>query len=761
MDEAKKTSAGETAEANGAYDGGDVNRRQHNSANGNRSKATCSAELLFECGGKNLLDAGLRAAKRGWKIFPCNGKKEPLTSHGFKDATTDEAIIRAWAKNWPGALWGRALEASVLVIDLDMKHGNNGIREFEKLQSCKPEEFDAPRVATATGGIHIYTNATDRDFKNTIGKIAFGVDTRTNGGYVIIPSGDGSYRWLTDPETPKPPSPQWAEAALRRITNLETMAEAKSFQGASQFGNAILASACNAIKTAPGGTQEATLNDRSFQVGRYIGGGLLEHEPAIESLIAAGLLMVNTKPKEWTEKEVRFKVTRAVEAGMGQPSDGEESFRFMDEVHRKYLENPKLHEAVEEWLLQEAQRKAEQSEQEEQEGLPEKAKVEPEQERSPQEQQEQPKQSDEPWLKPGEQLLIRRMGKGTPPPVAFLVDGLLHEVGTGMIVSKYLGGKTFVAMALAASVASGQAFAGREVLRKGGVLWFAAEGEREVDKRIRAAVKALGCDPDEQPIYVQIASVPKLLSQGGEASVMQIVRQAEQTARTEFRVPLVLVVFDTMIKSAGYRKSENDAVEVNNTIQVMENISIRTKCFVLALDHMGKNEGLGARGSSDKPSSMDVYVELKPNARKKARVLHAIKVKGEKADEQIDFEIVGTELEDGQKTGLVRWGKWCDAEPEHEAGRPLNKNATLLLQCVEDAIMGKGQQLKLFYNEPAILCVRKIQIREEFYQRYEGTNNAKQMAFTRAWNELVAGNFITITKDGNDEWQAHVFLEGE
>src|SRR5262249_17278483 len=104
----------------------------------------------------------------------------------------------------------------------------------------------------------------------------------------------------------------------------------------------------------------------------------------------------------------------------------------------------------------------------------------------------------------------------------------------------------------------------------------------EVDKRSRAAIKALGCDPDAQPIYVQIASVPKLLSQGGEASVMQIVRQTEQMAKAEFRVPLVLVVFDTMIKSAGYRKSENDAVEVNNTIQVMENISIRTKCFVLA-----------------------------------------------------------------------------------------------------------------------------------------------------------------------------------
>jgi hypothetical protein len=38
----------------------------------------------------------------------------------------------------------------------------------------------------------------------------------------------------------------------------------------------------------------------------------------------------------------------------------------------------------------------------------------------------------------------------------------------------------------------------------------------------------------------------------GEQSVMDIVRQAEQMAEAEFGVPLVLVVIDTMIKSAGY-----------------------------------------------------------------------------------------------------------------------------------------------------------------------------------------------------------------
>jgi hypothetical protein len=273
-------------------------------------------------------------------------------------------------------------------------------------------------------------------------------------------------------------------------------------------------------------------------------------------------------------------------------------------------------------------------------------------------------------------------------------------------------------------------------------------------------LRTLDCNPDAQPVYVQIASVPKLLSHGGEQAVLEIVKQVQRAADVEFGVPLVLVVFDTMIKAAGYKRSENDSVEVNSAIQVMENISIRAKCFVLALDHMGKNEGLGARGSSDKPSSVDVYIELKSNGRK-SRVLHTVKVKGEKANEQIDFDIIGTELDDRQTTGYVRWGRWRDAETGTEAARSLNRNATLLMRCAEDAILGKGQQLKLFHNEPAIRCVRKLQIRDEFYRRYEGTNHAKQMAFSRAWNELVEAKVITIKKDGTDEWQAHVFLESQ
>jgi hypothetical protein len=101
-----------------------------------------------EYGGNDLLDAGLQAAKRGWRIFPCKGNKRPLVDNWDEVATTDELTISRWAKQYPGGLWGRALDADVVVIDLDIKNGKNGFADFQNLQGCKPDEFGAPRVAS-------------------------------------------------------------------------------------------------------------------------------------------------------------------------------------------------------------------------------------------------------------------------------------------------------------------------------------------------------------------------------------------------------------------------------------------------------------------------------------------------------------------------------------------------------------------------------------------------------------------------------------
>jgi hypothetical protein len=276
-----------------------------------------------EHGGSDLLDAGLRAAQRGWKIFPCHSNKKPLTENGFHDASTDEQRIRAWAKQYPGGLWGYAIPKGIVLVDLDLKRAKNGIAEFEKLQGRKPDQFDAPRIATATGGMHIYTDATGRDFINSESRIAVGVDTRALGGYAIIPSGPQSgYRWLSDPDTPLPPAPSWVDITLRPTSNLDTVVDGASYQGPSPFGNFMLDRACNAIRTAPDGKQEKTLNGQSYLMGRYVGGGLLERDPTIRALVMVGLKMVDyDKDDEWTEKEIEDKVKRAVDAGILMPLD--------------------------------------------------------------------------------------------------------------------------------------------------------------------------------------------------------------------------------------------------------------------------------------------------------------------------------------------------------------------------------------------------------------------------------------------------------
>ncbi len=63
----------------------------------------------------------LECAGRGWHVFPCAPRsKRPATPNGYKDATNDEAAIRAWWERTPDANVAIATGASGLcVLDCD------------------------------------------------------------------------------------------------------------------------------------------------------------------------------------------------------------------------------------------------------------------------------------------------------------------------------------------------------------------------------------------------------------------------------------------------------------------------------------------------------------------------------------------------------------------------------------------------------------------------------------------------------------------
>ncbi len=160
---------------------------------------------------EQLVNVARRYAGLGYPVFPCvPGGKTPLTPHGFKDATTDSAQIKAWWETHLDANIGIPT-AGLLVVDVDGQDNRwPGDAEKAAELACGPISL-TPRG----GRHHVFRQPSGRAFRSTTGKLGPHVDTRADGGYIVVPPSvfDGkSYRWaetfelnVAPDELPEPP----------------------------------------------------------------------------------------------------------------------------------------------------------------------------------------------------------------------------------------------------------------------------------------------------------------------------------------------------------------------------------------------------------------------------------------------------------------------------------------------------------------------------------------------------------------------------
>ena len=148
------------------------------------------------------LTAALDYAARGLAVFPLapKGKIPYRGTNGLKDATTDEATIRAWWEKYPSANIGLPVPPGCVIVDLD-----KGV-DFESLDRLLP----STRIAqTGGGGLHYWFRLTDQSNLNC--KPFPHVDLRLAGKhYVVAPPSEtaGDYFWYgeaTDTIADMPP----------------------------------------------------------------------------------------------------------------------------------------------------------------------------------------------------------------------------------------------------------------------------------------------------------------------------------------------------------------------------------------------------------------------------------------------------------------------------------------------------------------------------------------------------------------------------
>ena len=248
-------------------------------------------------------------------------------------------------------------------------------------------------------------------------------------------------------------------------------------------------------------------------------------------------------------------------------------------------------------------------------------------------------------------------GEDPPPPPKYLVSNMLPEDGVALIGGQFLLGKTFVGADLSAAVMTGGEFAGEPVMRKGAILWFAAEGEKEIEGRIRAAVENKFGGSGPQPFARQAGGVPLLTDPDALEKLKAHAQEAAKHALEKFDLPLVLIVIDTVSAAAGFT-DENSASETQKVMTTLRELSRATGALVLPIDHYGKQTETGIRGSSAKSAAADAILACLGERDNEGNVsnhrLAITKLRNGPTGRVIPFDLRQTETEFGS-TCVVDW----------------------------------------------------------------------------------------------------------
>jgi hypothetical protein len=282
---------------------------------------------------ERLLWAATAVAERGWHVFPCQpgGKRPALRADWEHRATTDTArIARCWATG-PFNIGVACGPSGLVVIDLDTpKPGQAKPAEWEHdtgvgdgadvlaalcEQARQPWPSETFTVATPSGGTHLYFTAPPgTQLRNTAGRLAWLIDTRADGGYVLGPGSiiDGTPYAVVNPAPPAP-LPAWladrlaADPAPPREVTGPAFGDGMGGTQATGYALAALRGEVDRVLAAAPGTRNTTLNEAAFALGQLTAAGILPAKLAYDALMTAAST-IGLPPRE---------ASRTIGSGLG------------------------------------------------------------------------------------------------------------------------------------------------------------------------------------------------------------------------------------------------------------------------------------------------------------------------------------------------------------------------------------------------------------------------------------------------------------
>lgn len=209
--------------------------------------------------------------------------------------------------------------------------------------------------------------------------------------------------------------------------------------------------------------------------------------------------------------------------------------------------------------------------------------------------------------------------------------------------------------------------------------------------------------------------------------------------RKDFGVDLVAVVLDTMGLAACY-ENEDRAAQVLKVIAGLSHMSDVTGALAIGVDHFGKDQGAGLRGSSAKRGGVETVLACLADRDKQ----------GNPKNRRLWFE----KIRDGEEGRIIPYrldvvDLGVDEDGDHDS--------TCVIQWEPNRVQGKPQQaakkkqtdvnLDLAIKEVGLPADVEV-LRAAFYRHHGGSTHAANTAWHRAINNRLEVGEVALGKDG-------------
>jgi hypothetical protein len=317
---------------------------------------------------------------------------------------------------------------------------------------------------------------------------------------------------------------------------------------------------------------------------------------------------------------------------------------------------------------------------------------------------------------------------------SWLIKGVLPQTGVVMIGGQSGNGKTFQAIHLATSLipdTDKDFYVDRyRIKRKGGVLYLVLEGKAAFATRVQATINdTLGLQMElgqrSKLPFAWNSFTPNLYHEGPDLLIKLVEREAARM-KSDFGVEIVVVFLDTMGLCARY-DNEDSSAQVLKVLGDLGKASDATGALFIGLDHYGKDQMLGLRGSSAKRDSPETILALladqDENGIRGNYRMALVKIRDGMEGRIIPYRLEDVTLgvdPDGDPitTKLVRF------EPDRKLERQTARRGRPAKQT-DDKLEAAAAEIGGWPADPAAL-------RTAYYRLHGGTAGAKRVAWLRA-----------------------------